>query len=199
MMCRILQRVQKLYKEEKGVFPEPILYANLDYLDEKGRYDPEKVARYINGMFMEDTVVNGVAYKKGECVPGFALLQLDGSTCSGNWICSGSFTRDGKNLMKRRGKADPTGLGLYSEWSYAWPSNRRIIYNRASCDPDGKPWNPKRALLEWKDGKWVGDVADGASPPLAAKGGKLPFHHAARGCGLSVRPRPGRRPLPRAL
>ena len=188
MMCRILAKVQDLYKKEKGVFPEPILHANLDYLDEKGGYSPEKVARYINGMFMQDTVVNGVAYKKGECVPGFALLQADGSTCSGNWICSGSFTRDGKNLMKRRGKADPTGLGLYPEWSYAWPSNRRIIYNRASCDPNGKPWNPKRALLEWKDGKWVGDVADGASPPLAAKGGKLPFIMRPEGVGCLFGP-----------
>ena len=54
--------------------------------------------------------------------------------------------------MKRRKKVDPTGLGLYPEWSYSWPVNRRVIYNRASVDPQGKPWNPKKALVQWKDG-----------------------------------------------
>ena len=51
--------------------------------------------------------------------------------------------------MAKRGKEDPTGLGLYPNWSYAWPVNRRILYNRASCDVNGKPYNPKRKILEW--------------------------------------------------
>ena len=188
MMVRILAAVRKLYQKEGGVFPEPILGANLDYLDAKGHYDAEKVARIINGYFTRDTTIDGVTYKKGECVPGFALLQNDGSTACGNWVCSGSFTREGANLMKRRGKTDPTGLGLYPEWSYSWPANRRIIYNRASVDPTGKPWNPKRVLVEWKDGKWVGDVIDGGSAPLAAEGGKLPFIMRPEGVGCLFGP-----------
>ena len=62
--------------------------------------------------------------------------------------------RDGKivNLMERRGKEDPTGLGLYPTWAWAWPLNRRIIYNRASVDPNGKPWDPKRAVIKWTSG-----------------------------------------------
>jgi formate dehydrogenase major subunit len=62
--------------------------------------------------------------------------------------------------------------------------NRRIIYNRASVDLEGKPWNPKRPLIEWKDGKWVGDVPDGPAPPMADKEkGKNPFIMTVEGFG----------------
>ena len=104
--------------------------------------------------------------------------------------------------MKRRKKVDPTGLGLYPEWSYSWPVNRRVIYNRASVDPQGKPWNPKKALVQWKDGQWIGDVPDGPAPPLAMQGGKLPFINGngrAGGPRRPVRPRTGRRPVPGTL
>ena len=104
------------------------------------------------------------------------MLQADGKTSSGCWISCGSFAQDGTNLMARRKKDDPTGLGLYPQWSWAWPVNRRIIYNRASVDLNGKPYNPKRALLAWVDGKWVGDVPDGPWPPMSdLEKGKYPF------------------------
>ena len=73
-----------------------------------------------------------------------------------------------KQPMTRRSKDDPTGLGLFPQWSFAWPANRRILYNRASADENGKPWNPDRVLVEWKDGKWLqNDVGDfvTAAPP----------------------------------
>ncbi len=147
-----------------------------DYTDAKGRFDAEKVAKTVNGEFLEDVPTGDESYKKGECAPYFALLQADGRTSSGCWIISGSFSQDGTNLMKRRKKPDPTGLGLYPEWSWAWPVNRRIIYNRASVDLNGQPYNPNRPLLAWKDGKWVGDVPDGPWPPMAdMEEGKYPF------------------------
>ncbi len=77
--------------------------------------------------------------------------------------------------MKRRGKADPTGIGLFPTWAWCWPVNRRIIYNRASVDEYGKPFDKEHPVIWWKgtfkDGKWegggwVGDVPDGAQPPL---------------------------------
>jgi formate dehydrogenase major subunit len=176
IVIRILARLKELYKKEKGAFPEPIVNLKWDYTDEKGRFSAEKVARAINGYFLEDVAVGDKTYRKGECVPSFALLQADGRTSSGCWIMSGAFTQDGTNLMKRRKKDDPTGLGLYPEWSWAWPVNRRIIYNRASVDLNGQPYNPQRALLQWKDGKWVGDVPDGPWPPMGdTEKGKLPF------------------------
>ena len=84
--------------------------------------------------------------KKGELCTNFVSLQDDGTTSCGNWLYSGSYTqKDGKiiNMMARRGKEDPTGLGLYSGWAWAWPVNRRIIYNRASVDLQWKSLGPQ--------------------------------------------------------
>ncbi|MBF0507977.1 MAG: formate dehydrogenase, partial [Deltaproteobacteria bacterium] len=66
--------------------------------------------------------------------------------------------------------------GLFPDWAWCWPVNRRIIYNRASVNAAGKPLAPNKNILEWKDGKWVGDVPDGPWPPLDQKDkGRLPF------------------------
>mgnify|MGYP006936161030 FL=1 len=72
---RVMSKLKELYAKDGGTFPEPILAANTDFVDGKGRYDPERVAKYINGYFLKDVTINGVEYKKGECVPGFPLLQ----------------------------------------------------------------------------------------------------------------------------
>ena len=63
-------------------------------------------------------------------------------------------------MMARRGQEDPTGLGLFPNWAWNWPANRRILYNRASADADGKPWDPSRAPLKWNGSTWTGDVPD---------------------------------------
>jgi formate dehydrogenase major subunit len=176
IVYRIMAKVKEIYKKERGTFPDPILNLQWNYADKKGMWDPVAVAKAVNGYFLEDVTIGEKTYKKGECVPSFALLQADGKTSSGNWLYCGSFTQDGTNLMARRKKDDPTGLGLYPQWSWCWPVNRRIIYNRASVDADGKPYNPKRPLLAWVDGKWAGDVPDGPWPPLTdQEKGKLPF------------------------
>jgi formate dehydrogenase major subunit len=97
-------------------------------------------------------------------------------------------------MMARRGKDDPAGLGLYSGWSWCWPVNRRIIYNRASVDLQGNPWDPNRAVIKWnptkedpktkKPGVWEGDVPDGPAPPLGdEKSGKYPFIMKPDGVG----------------
>jgi len=176
-ILRLMSELKTLYKKEGGAFPDPVANLKWDYADDKGLFDPLKVAKAINGYFLEDfTSADGKSFKKGECVPSFALLQGDGKTSSGNWIYAGSFGQDGTNMMARREKEDPTGLGLYPKWSWCWPVNRRIIYNRASVDMNGNPYNPKRPLLAWKDGKWVGDVPDGPWPPMADKEkGRYPF------------------------
>ncbi len=176
ILYRLMNKMKDLYKKEKGVFPDPIVNLVWNYADQKGMYDPVAVAKAMNGYFLEDVTVGDKTFKKGECVPGFAFLQADGKTACGNWLHSGQFTQDGQNLTQRRKKDDPTGLGLFPEWSWVWPVNRRIIYNRASVDQNGQPYNPNRPLLKWADGKWVGDVPDGPWPPLADKEkGKLPF------------------------
>jgi formate dehydrogenase major subunit len=200
---KIMAAVKELYAKEGGAFPEPILNLKWDYLDEKGKFDALKVSQQLNGRFLQDTVVEDkvkntkIEFKKGQCVPGFGNLQLDGSTACGNWVHSGSFTADGVNLMARRGKDDPTGLGLYPNWAFVWPVNRRILYNRASCDINGKPYNPNRKILEWTGEKWVGDVPDGPWPPMANKEkGKYPFIMKTDGVGALFGPGMAEGPFP---
>lgn len=205
-------RVKKLYKEKGGKFPAPIVNLTWNY-GEKGKDGKVKeisahnIAREINGYYLEDVYdkkANPPALlgKKGELCASFVHLQSDGTTSCGNWIYSQSYTqKEGKiiNMMARRKKTDPTGLGMFPEWSWCWPVNRRIIYNRASVDPQGKPWDPKRAVVKWnatkpdpktnKPGIWEGDVPDGPAPPYAdEKAGKYPFIMRADGMGALFGP-----------
>ena len=87
---------------------------------------------------------------------GFAELKADGSTACGCWIYSGVFGRDGVNKANSRKSTDYLGHG----WGFSWPSDRRIIYNRASARPDGRPWSERKKLVWWDSEKWTGiDVA----------------------------------------
>ena len=191
IMIELFGKIRTLYKKG-GKFPEPILNLKWDYVDDKGHFDPQKVAKDVNGYFLKDVKIGDVEYKKGTLVPGFALLQADGSTSSGDWIYCQSYNAQGNNMARRK-KEDPTGLGLYPGWAWAWPVNRRIIYNRASVDLDGQPWNPKKPVLKWEQGKevdgkkqpgkWVGDIPDGPWPPMSQAGGKYPFIMKPDGLG----------------
>jgi formate dehydrogenase major subunit len=92
-------------------------------------------------------------------VSGFGELKGDGSTASGCWIYSGVFPRPGENRANQRNSRDLWGHG----WGFAWPSDRRILYNRASAGPDGRPWSERKKLVWWDAGRkeWTGlDVAD---------------------------------------
>jgi formate dehydrogenase major subunit len=101
-----------------------------------------------------------VLVEAGKLLPNFAVMRDDGSTMSGCWIYAGSWTEQG-NMMARRDNSDPGGIGTFLNWSFAWPANRRILYNRASCDLQGKPWDESRKLIEWNGEKWAGfDVPD---------------------------------------
>jgi len=194
---KIMAAIKKLYAKEGGVHPEPILNLKWDYTDANGKYAALKVSKQINGHFLKDTVADGKTYKKGQTVPTFGMLKDDGSTSSGNWVMAGSFDEKGLNKMAKRGKSDPTGLGLYPDWAYAWPVNRRILYNRASCDVNGKSYNQKRKILEWKGDKWEGDVPDGPWPPQANKAkGKYPFIMKADGLGALFGPGMAEGPFP---
>lgn len=159
------RRVKTLYEKEGGTFPDPVVKLHWPYRVTENEIDTITVAKEINGFFTVDKVIDGKTYKKGTQVPGFALLQNDGSTASGNWLYCGSFTEDG-NMMTRRKKSDPTGLGMYPEWSWCWPVNRRILYNRASVDDSGVPRNKAKAVIVWNGTEWSGDVPDGGWPPF---------------------------------
>ena len=91
----------------------------------------------------------------------YTELREDGSTSCGCWIYCG-VRAEGHNHAADRAPATP-GDWLGHEWGWAWPANRRILYNRASADPDGKPWSERKALVWWDsdEGRWTGhDVPD---------------------------------------
>ena len=174
MFVPLINKLRELYKAEGGKLPEALLKMNWPE-----KYDPEEWTRRINGFFWADTKIGNRLYKKGDLVPAFGNLQADGTTSSLNWLYTGSYTEDEGNKSKRR---DPTqtpmqaAIGLYPNWSWCWPVNRRILYNRASVDLNGKPYNPKKAVIEWDGKKWVGDVPDGPWAPQAdTKNGKLAY------------------------
>lgn len=174
------RRVKALYKKEGGALPGPIVKLAWSY-GEGHEPDVHRVAKEINGYFTRDTVLKDkdktVEFKAGDQVPAFAQLQDDGSTVSGCWIYCGSYTNAG-NMMARRDPTDlPNNLGMCPKWAWAWPANRRIVYNRASVNRAGQPFNPKRPVLAWNaaEKKWEGDVPDGGAPPVNDEKGALPF------------------------
>lgn len=212
LMNELHFRVKKLYQRHGGKFPEPVINLTWDYgkKEADGRIkelDIHRVAKEINGFYLDDIFDKKILPpkqlgEKGRLCTNFVTLQADGTTSCGNWLFSGSYTqKDGKvtNMMARRGKTDPTGLGLFSEWAWCWPLNRRILYNRASVNPEGRPWDPKRAVIRWnpakpdpntkKPGVWEGDVPDGPAPPMAdEKTGKYPFIMRPDGMGALFGP-----------
>jgi formate dehydrogenase major subunit len=178
IMNELFWEVKELYEKEGGALPDAVTklwwdYGEKDSAGKVKKMDTHLIAKEINGYFMEDTETKGQPRKKGTLVPSFAHLKDDGSTCSGNWLYCNSYTEKG-NMAARRTASDPKKdpIGLNLEWSWCWPVNRRIIYNRASVDEYGKPFDPARAVIRWdasaKDGKggWVGDVPDGGWPPM---------------------------------
>ena len=164
IMAKIYLKVKEMYAAEGGKLPEPI--ANLYWPYAKADLpDPEEIAKEINGRAIEDLPdpadpLKPPILKAGQQLAAFAQLRDDGKTAAGCWIYTGCFTEKG-NMMARRDNADPTDSGLAPNWAFSWPANRRILYNRASCDLAGNPYNPKHALVNWNGEKWVGvDVPD---------------------------------------
>src|SRR5436309_1894187 len=154
------KRLKKLYAN--STLPRDEGFKNLiwDFEHEneaerkKGEPSALKILKEINGFFTEDP---------GRHCVGFAELKDDGSTTCASWIYSGVYPGPGKNLADRR-TPDPLGQpGAQLQWGWAWPANRRIMYNRASADPEGKPWSEKKKWVWWdaEAKKWAGyDVPD---------------------------------------
>ena len=173
MVVDIFNRVRALYNEENGVYPDPVTK-----MDWPAYYDPDMLLRKTNGWFTKDTKVGDKVYKKGQQVPSFTALKDDGSTVSMNWLFAGGYTEEGGNKSMNRDLSQTpmqARIGLFPNFSWCWPVNRRIIYNRASVDLNGKPWAPDKAVIAWNGQKWEGDVPDGGWPPVATGKGRHPF------------------------
>lgn len=172
IMAQIHLRLKALYRKEGGAYADPILNLNWQYKDEN---DPtaEELARELNGSVLENVPDPNDPTKnileKGKQVATFGVLRDDGTTACGNWIYAGCFTEAGNN-MARRDNTDDGDTGAFSKWAFSWPANRRILYNRASADINGKAWDASRKLIEWDGTKWAGfdvpDIAPGAKPDV---------------------------------
>jgi formate dehydrogenase major subunit len=163
IMGELFTRIRALYRTEGGAFPDPIVNLSWPYAQPNSP-SPEELAREYSGKALKDLTdpkdPTKVTRKSGEQLAGFAELRNDGTTASGCWIFCGAWGPTG-NMMARRDNSDPTGLGETLNWAFSWPANRRVLYNRASCDVNGKPFNPHRPLVYWNGTAWVGaDVPD---------------------------------------
>ena len=140
--------LKKLYAGSTDPKDRPILDLTWDYGTEgpKNETDAEDVLREINGFTVADRKV----------VEGFTSLKDDGSTACGCWIYSGCF-RDNINMTARR-KPHWEQNWVANEWAWAWPHNRRTLYNRASADPEGRPWSERKKYVWWDEEKkqWTG-------------------------------------------
>jgi formate dehydrogenase major subunit len=179
IMAEVFDRVKTLYQQQGGKFPDPILKLTIPYQDPR-KPQLDEIAQEINGKSLTT----------GKRLSSFAELLDDGTTTAGDWLYTGHYPESG-NLTKRRdgvqdpARNDPTGMGFYPNWAWSWPLNRRVLYNRASADVAGNPWDPKRVGIKWDPAqkKWVGDVPD--YPATAAPGPDqpLPFIMTAEGTG----------------
>jgi formate dehydrogenase major subunit len=185
----IFLKVRELYKKEGGKFPDPIL--NLTWPYTKAQPSLSELAKEINGKAVADLTdpKTQQVIKRGQQVPGFAWLKDDGTTSCGNWIYSGCWTEAGPQLA-RRGTEDPSGQGIYPNWAWSWPANRRVLYNRASCDPSGKPWDPERKQVWWNEAAqlWVGNDVPDFKPDSHPKEHMGPFIMTAEGVGRIFAP-----------
>lgn len=174
-MCDLLwTEICRLYKEEGGANPDPILKTKWDYYVD-GKIDPRPVAWALNGYRVANS---DFSEEKVDLLSGYSEMAADGSTACAMWIYSGFWNNNDAPLdaseqpIGRRDNNDASGLGLYSNWAFSWPSNRRILYNRNSADMNGKPWAADKKLVEWTGEAW--DLVDQADFVVTKNGAAVP-------------------------
>jgi formate dehydrogenase major subunit len=155
-MHQLCQRVKAHYAGSERPRDWPITNLAWDYPEEPGMGEPE-----VEAVIKE---INGYEIASGKPLGSFTEMKSDGSTASGCWIYCGIY-KDGVNQARRRDPGDISAEGgiVSPEWAWAWPANRRILYNRASADPQGRPWSERKRYVWWDEEKetWTGyDVPD---------------------------------------
>ncbi len=161
------KRLKKLYAESQAARDQGFKNLLFDYEHEDpkerqiGEPDQRKLLKEMNGYYSDDP---------GKHLPGFSVLADDGSTTCASWIYSGVFPAPDRNLAASKQPDPPGQPGAQLNWGFAWPANRRLLYNRASADPSGKPWSERKKWVWWDGTKWTGyDVPDFVvnKPPTA--------------------------------
>ena len=154
-MYHLGRKVKEKLANSEDPKDRPILDLVWDYPTE-GPYDEpdaESVLREIGGWDAE-----------GHALPSYLPLENDGSTTCGCWIYAGCYADETNQTARRKPGSEQSWVA--PEWAWAWPMNRRIIYNRASADPEGKPWSERKKYVWWdeREEKWVGEDVPDFSP-----------------------------------
>ena len=188
MLDQLARELKELYANEGGPNAEAI--TNLDWNYGADHPDVHAVAKEINGYDLTT----------GKLLPSFGKLKDDGTTLSGNWLYCASYTEEGNMAARRDLTPGPFDIGLHPKWAWCWPVNRRILYNRASVDLNGNPWDKEQPVIKWNPSteKWEGDVPDGGWPPMAVnpEKTKYPFIMKPEGHARFFAPGMAEGPLP---
>ena len=152
-MYHLGRRVRERLRDSDDPKDRPVLDLTWEYPTEGPSADPsaEAILKEISGYRTAD----------GSALDAYQQLADDGSTACGCWIYCGVYANDENQAARRRPGAEQTWVA--PDWGWAWPLNRRILYNRASADPSGRPWSERKRYVWWDDaaGKWTGeDVPD---------------------------------------
>ena len=198
IIAALFMKLRGMYKAQGGAFPDPIMNLTWNY---KNPMFPaaDELLREISGKTFVDIKdpTGKVVLEPGDQLTGFAQLRDDGGTACGNWIYSGSWNKEG-NMTARRDPSDTSdqGLGQSGKWGFSWPANRRILYNRASADLNGKPWDEKRAVIKWLGDKWGGNDVPDMRPNAKPEESVMPFIMTGEGVARLFAPLMAEGPFP---
>lgn len=161
ILADLFLRIRGLYEKQGGKAPEPLQAADWSY---KNPHEPtaDEILKELNGKALVDLkdADGKVTRAAGQQLASFGEMRDDGTTDGVQWIYTGVYGPNG-NFAQRRDNSDPSGMSVYGSWGFAWPANRRILYNRASADPKGKPWSDAKKYVFWDGSKWTGaDIPD---------------------------------------
>ncbi len=212
------KRLKQLHAGSTDPRDLPLLYLTWDYdFDEPPRLPDGSLSRITGEPDLEKVLQEINGHKTNEIDPrsghprlmsSFSELKDDGTTACGCWIYSGVFPEPGRNRARERRITDNP---LQPEWGFAWPDNRRVMYNRASADLQGRPWSERKKLVWWDEAshRWVGldrpdfepDKPPDYEPPpgatgMAAIAGHQPFIFKPDGVAWLYAPAVKDGPLP---